>query len=246
MKKILKRVGVLLLLATMVFSLCGCRELDEMRERQLFLEEDGSFFKDGIRYVPLDANDYFCPNFGSDNICYLTKPDVPVLLSQQFNIGYLEFSEDGSFCEDLQEAQWYCREDLFEEVQAKNREPFVPDILFYNYFTYDENGEWKDLVYTLSQDEADAIAKVLKGEPLQLGDGIYITYDWELTLTEATEDLLFSYSGPTLGKAGNTLYITIYSGKGTHTYQVPQEYNSILETMAKRYLDAYYDDMFIG
>lgn len=244
MKKTLKRLGVLLLLGAMVFALCGCRELDEMREHQLFPEKDGSFYKDGVRYVALDTNDYFQPADTFSRVYYLTEPDVPVLLSPQFNIGYLEFSEDGKFCEDLRKAQWYCREDLFEEIQAKNREPFVPDVLFYNYYAYDKNGEWTDMVYTLSVEEAAAIAEVVKGEPLQLGDGVYLSTDWELGLTEATEDMLFRYSGPSLCKAGNSLYISTYGEDGATTYHVPEKYNDLLENMAKHYLAEFYPETY--
>ena len=61
MKKALKRLGVLLLLGAMVFALCGCRELDEMREHQIFPNEDGSFVINDVRYVQLEANNYFTP-----------------------------------------------------------------------------------------------------------------------------------------------------------------------------------------
>lgn len=248
MKKFLKRLGILLLLGAMVFALCGCRALDEMRAQQLFLEEDGSFYKDGFRYVPLVANDYFCPEFDFSNNYYLTEKDVPVLLSAQFHTGYLEFSADGLFCQNHRTGGWYCRESVYEDVQARNRAPFVPEILFYNYYTYDAKGEYQDIIYTLSPEEVAALRAVISGEPLQLGDGMYITYDWEMGLTEATKDLLFCYSGPTVCKAGNTLYVNTYGEDGSKTYQVPEAYNAILESMAKCYLDAFYyedyDDVF--
>lgn len=245
MKKVMKRLGILLLLGAMVFSLCGCNALDEMRAHQLFPEEDGSFYKDGIHYVKLDANAYFSPDDEFAETYYLTKPDVPVLLSPQFNIGWLDFTEDGRFCYDAYDATWFCREDIFEEMQAKNREPFVPDILYYSYATFDEHGEWCDAVYKLSLEEVSAIAEVLKTEPLQLGDGIYISTDWEFGLTEATEDMLFEHNGPSIAKAGDTFYLSVYStgdGRAT-TYQVPDALNAVFTKMAPCYLSEFYPDM---
>lgn len=244
MKKILKRVGILLLLSAAVFALSGCGALDEMRAHQLFPEEDGSFYKDGVHYVELEANAYFSPANEFAETYYLTKPDVPVLLSPQFNIGWLNFTEDGRFCYDAYDATWFCREDIFEEMQAKNREPFVPDTLFYNYYSYDQNGEWVDTIYRLSQEEVAAIAEALKGEPLQLGDGLYIGSDWEFGLTEATNDLLFQHSGPSISKAGNSFYLSVYSsgdGRAT-TYQVPEELNPIFDKISAAYLSEFYFD----
>ena len=243
MKKALKRLSVLLLLGAMVFALCGCRELDEMRAQQVFTREDGTIYIGDTHYLPLEASNYFDPSLGGFYHAYnLTNPDVPVLLSTQFRVGYLELTEDGRFVNDLHNNTWYCREDLFEEMQARNREPFIPDVLFYNYCGYDKNGEWKEMVYTLTLEEAAAIAEVVKGEPLKLGDGVYLGTDWAVGLTEASEDLVFRYSGPSLCKAGNSLYINTYGEDGATTYQVPEKYNDLLENMAKYYLAEFYPE----
>lgn len=240
MKKILKRVGVLLLLGAMVFSLSGCDALDEMREHQIFPEEDGSFIINDVRYVQLEVNDYFAPGETPEGEYYLTEPDVPVLLSEQFCIGALELTQDGRFCRDWRRALRFCREDIFDEMQTRNREPFVPDTLFYEYVTWDENGEWHNATYVLSLEEVSAIAEVLKGEPLQLGDGIYISSDWEFGLTEATDDLLFRHSGPSIAKAGNSFYLSTYKDTGATTYKVPAELNPIFEKISAAYLSEYY------
>lgn len=240
MKKALKRLGVLLLLGAMVFALCGCAELDDMRAHQIFPNEDGSFVINDVRYVQLEANDYFTPGDTPVGSYYLTETDVPVLLSSQFCIGAMELTEDGRFCRDWKRGLWFCREDLFEEVQAKNREPFVPNILFYNYYGPNEQGEWIELTYKLSETEVAAIATVLQGEPLQLGDGVYISTDWECGLTEATDDMLFRYSGPSIAKAGNSFYVSSYKDSGATTYQVPAELNPVFEKIAAAFLSEYY------
>ena len=173
MKNFLKRIGVLLLVGAMVFALCGCDALDDMREHQIFPNEDGSFMIEGVRYVQLEVNDYFAPGNTPVGAYYLTETDVPVLLSSQFCIGALELTEDGRFCRDWKRGLWFCKEDIYEDMQARNREPFVPDTLFYEYLTWDENGEWHDTVYKLSDAEVTAIAEVLKGLALSLiGAGV--------------------------------------------------------------------------
>lgn len=242
MKKFTKRLSVLLLVGILVFALCGCDALDEMREHQLFPEEDGSFYKDDIHYVALETNGYFSPSNNFADTYYLTKPDVPVLLSPQFNIGWLDFTEDGRFCYDAYSGIWFCQESIYEEIQARNREPFVPDTLFYSYYGYDENKEWTELNYKLSLEEVAAIAEVLKGEPMQLGDGIYLSTDWECGLTEATDDLLFRHNGPSIAKAGDAFYVSTYEDSGATTYQVPQELNPIFENISAAFLSERYGE----
>lgn len=236
MKKMIKRLSILLLVGAMVFALCGCAELDDMRAHQIFPNEDGSFVINDVRYVQLEANDYFTPGETPNGEYFLTNPDVPVLLSDQFCIGALELTEDGRFCRDWHRGLWFCREDIFEEMQAKNREPFVPDTLFYTYVTWNETGEWQDVEYVLSLEEVAAIAEVLKGEPLQLGDGVYISSDWEFGLTEATEDMLFRYNGPSIHKAGNRFYVSTHKDTGATTYLVPEELNPIFEKISAAFL----------
>ena len=240
MKKIMKRISVLLLLGAMVFALCGCDALDDMKAHQIFPAEDGSFIIEGVRYVQLETNNYFSPGQTTMEDYYLTEPDVPVLLSQQFTLGRLDITEDGRFCRDWYRGLWFCKEDIYEEMQAKNREPFVPNILFYNYYGPNEQDEWTELTYKLSETEIAAIATVLQGEPLQLGDGVYISTDWECGLIEATDDMLFRYSGPSIAKAGNSFYVSTHKDTGATTYQVPAELNPVFEKIAAAFLSEYY------
>ena len=238
MKKFLKRLSALLLLGAMLFALSGCDALDDMRAHQIFPEADGSFVINDVRYVQLETNDYFAPDSTEYDTYWLTEADVPVLLSEAFSIGRIELTEDGRFCMDWQRGLWFCREDIFEEMQAKNREPFVPELLFYTYAYWNENGEWQDKEYILSSEEMAAIAQVQKGEPLQLGNGIYISSDWEFGMTEATEDLLFRHDGPSIHKAGDTFYMSIHKDTGATTYQVPAELNPIFEKISEAFYQA--------
>ncbi len=248
MKKFVKLLGILLLLGAMLLSLGGCKELDDMRAHQLFPEADGSFLRDGVRYVRLEANGYFRPANRLSSTYYLTNPDVPVLLSQQFTIGYLSFTQDGRFVENQRDGSWYCREDLFEEIQAKNRQPFVPETLFYTCYAFNEElGEPQETIYTLSDAEVAAIGEVTAGQPLELADGMYLSTDWEVSLTGATRDLLFrDYDGPCIQKAGDALYISTYDQEGVTTYQVPEKHKALLEAAAKLYVDTYYFSEYVG
>ena len=239
MKKFLKGFCTIFLIGAMIFAFTGCNALDDMRAHQIFPNEDGSFVINGIRYVPLDANEYFAPGETVMEDYYLTEPDVPVLLSQQYALGRMDLTEDGRFCRDWYRGIWFCAEDIYEEMQARNLEPFVPEILFYNFYNMNKNGEWVEIIYTLSEEETTAIAEVMKGEPLQLGNGIYISYDWEYSLIEASEDLLFRHSGPCIGKAGDTYYLSTYKETGATTYQVPEEFNALFDNFSAAYLSEF-------
>ena len=238
MKQWIKRLGLLLIFGSLVFSLCGCKDLDRLREYQIFIEEDGSFYHEGKHYVQLDANDYFSPVGNYTRNYFLTEPDVPVLLSSEFAVSMLRFSQDGRFCRDIyHNNKWFCTEDIFEEIQAKNRESFVPDTIFYTYYVYTGEGNYESKLYILTPEEVAAIDAVCQTQPLQLTDGMYISYDWGMGLTAATEDLLFQYGGPSIFQANNTYYMEIYGDYGSTTYQVPEEYNAtfahILDAYAK-------------
>ena len=130
-------------------------------------------------------------------------------------------------------------EDIFEEMQAKNREPFVADILFYNYYGWNEQGEWAETIYKLSDAEIAAIVAVFKSEPLQLGDGVYIATDWECGLIEATDDMLFRHSGPSIAKAGNSYYVSAHKDSGATTYLVPTELNPIFDKITAAFLSEF-------
>lgn len=238
MKKFMKRVGILLTLGATVFALCGCDALDEMREHQIFPESDGSLIIDGIHYVPLETNQYFFPAADYERSYYLTEPDVPVLLSQDYCIAMLRPSADGRFIRDLYRDLYFCREDLFEEMQAKNREPFSPEVLFYEYYAYNiHTYQYEDRIYTLSEEEIAAIRDVQQNTaPLQLGNGIYISFDWEVPLTAATKDMLFRHEGPTIGIAQNTYYLNVYTDGQAVTYQVPESYNPVFNQITVAYM----------
>lgn len=241
MKNTVKKIGLLLILCAMVFSLCGCKDLDKLRQYQIFVEEDGSFYHEGKHYVPLDANDYFYPASDYTRNYNLTEPDVPVLLSSEFAVSKLQFSQDGRFCRDIyHNNKWFCTEDIFEEIQAKNQKPFVPDTILYEYYIYTGQGSYERKRYILTPEEVAAIDAVRETEPLLLSDGMYISYDWGMGLTAATEDLLFRYGGPSIFKANNTYYLEIYGDYGSTTYQVPEEYTDTFAHILEAYANANY------
>lgn len=237
MKHWIKRISLLLLLGVLLLSLCGCDDLDRMRSLQIFLEKDGSFYHEGTHYMPLDASDYFNPVSDYSRDYYLTQTDVPVLLSSEFAIGYLEFTEDGRFCRDTRRGLWFCEESIFTDIQAKNQKPFLPDTVFYEYYIYTGQGNYEKKLYILSPEEVAAIEAVRETEPLQLSDGMYISYDWGMGLTAATEDLLFQYGGPSVFKSHNTYYLEIYGDYGSTTYQVPEAYNETFDHILKAYTE---------
>lgn len=244
MKRIVKRILVLLLLGVMIFSLCGCKELDEMRKHQIFQEADGSVIIEGVRYLPLEVNEYFCPEPDYSKETYnLTEKDVPVLLSQQFPIGKLYHTRDGRIFEDQYRAMWFCREDIFEEVQAKNNAPFVADKIYYDYHIFDEEGEYQEKMYVLSEEEVAAITETMKTEPVELSGGLYISTDWDIPLMVASDDLLFRYSGPSISIADGTYYLNVYEKEKESTYQVPEKYATLFANMVAAYAEANFFDV---
>ena len=80
MEKTKKMICILCLICLLLPLLCGCKELDEMRAKQAFYDENGNILWNGAVYKQLPQGEYFQPHTSYENRVYVTEPDVPVLL----------------------------------------------------------------------------------------------------------------------------------------------------------------------
>jgi len=120
-----KRIVALTLALLLCLPLCSCKELDDMRAHQAFLQEDSTVLWDGAVYVPLP--EYKEEVYGWYNRSYLapslwvTDAGVPVLLSERYGRRmYANQSKeiiDGWMSGGVRIA--YCREDCYDRVVAE-------------------------------------------------------------------------------------------------------------------------------
>ena len=177
MKK-MKRWIAIVLVVLMSLPLCGCQMLDEMRASHATFQEDGSILWDGNVYRVLDLPDEMADLnlFWDRTTVYVTKADVPVLLSRIFGQDFDTYNNGivlQYYSWDSYEPLWYCREDQYEAMAMALSKEFILDAYYYEYYT-ETNVEQ----FYLSDEQFDLIGKILTEEmPLPVGDDFYITMD---------------------------------------------------------------------
>ena len=124
----MKKLTAILLLLCMLFCLCSCDALDQMKMRHGIINDDGTILLNGNTYIPateLDVEDItdYLPK-GNTYSCYITvtQKDVPTLLSPFFGYMYdahigLEYIHYHYF-HDYKESTYF-RKDVFENIKAR-------------------------------------------------------------------------------------------------------------------------------
>lgn len=227
MKAILKRTLAMTLACLLIAGLCGCSALDKMRQNQATMLENGDISLSGTVYKPLPENPYFSPQVGGndDQTVYLTKPDVPVLLSSTVCEQILYTDKDrvllGAGYSDI----WYCRQDRYAEYEEKLRQSFTPtQICFFRYdFMTDA-----ELTVTLSPAQADAVRGALTTEPIVLDDGFELNREWSLDLREASQDLLMQRDFGELVFTGSQYYLLSAEDNAITYYRIPEASEPLL------------------
>lgn len=242
MKKNIKRILVLLLVAIQIFLLCGCSALEEMREMQGFLNEDGTVTWQGNIYKELPRCDYLNTMFLYETPIYVTEPDVPVLLSMMFSSwnGYASENKQILTSFNIKETN-YCIESEYEGICQRIQEPFEPEIVCYYYNVYnEETEEFEEASYTLTQEQLDAINLITETEePTVLADGMYLeTWD-SIYLLECSADMLFMRDSMeiSVSTSGSTYYLRLYTDEGDVLFTVPEGCKSIFDDIFKAYID---------
>lgn len=116
MKRTLYRCLAVLLLLAMACSLCGCQELDEMRESHAILQEDGSILWDEKIFLPLpEENIPAYLDYDYMQYIYVTEPEVPVLLSTVMVEDILILSAGGNYLNSINDDALYCEKSYYEK-----------------------------------------------------------------------------------------------------------------------------------
>lgn len=250
MKNHFRRIFVLFLAAVLIFLLCGCDALDEMRHNQAYYDADGNILWNGSVYKKLPACDYLVPQTDYDTTVFVTEADVPVLLSGVLSLSDYYPSNDSVFLQDDNYEGYYCEESVFEQVRDRILAPFTPDIICYSYDVYNEDAyDFETKYYTLTQEQAAAVAYVVENtEPTVIQEGMYLDCQWSVYLDECSEDMVLRKNTMDISCSGNTYYVHQYTDNGMQLFTVPEDYNVIFGQIVKAYLDAesaYLDEVII-
>lgn len=238
---ILKRALTLLLALSTLFLLCGCAALEQMRQEQAFIDQETGYITwNGATYQALSHNEYFTIESESNRYVYATEPDVPVLLSQGFAERTLIRSDDDQILWDYRNSVYYCESSAYEEMNARIKAPFQPEIVCYSYSVYNEETyDYDTLYYTLTQEQVEAIELVVQNtEPTVLGDGMFLEEEYCISLQECSEDMLFRRGCADISVNGSTYYLHLYTNDGTVLFIVPEGCKAVFDEIVKAYITA--------
>lgn len=237
MKKMLRRAAWLFAAALLVCSLCGCSYLDELRANQATYDTDGNICWKGSTYKLLNYSDSLYPEMDYDTSIYVTEPDIPVLLCEFLALDYLNPSTDGRFLE-TEEYNYYCREDVYEEISGRLQADFEPEVICYFYDTYDEQTwDYEENIYTLTQEQVEAIELVVTTvEPVSNSEtGIYPSYDYSVYIYECSADMLLQTCSTELAVFGEQYYLLVYTETDVLIFTVPEGCNEIFDGIVSAY-----------
>lgn len=247
-----KRLLVLLMTVALCLSLCGCRELDDMKARHATWMEDGNILWNGHTYIPLyntfDEENYAFVeelNFNDSEVIHITKPDVPVLLSE--TMGTNGYTGAGgllvevnryvpSIHADMEYTNTvYCRADMYSWTMDALQNGYEIQEYGYYYYDYDTGEEKRG---TLNAAQQQAIETVLNTvDPITSEGGEYYAYyDCSLSITAYSTAHLFSQEiGELVYDNGvYSIMCSYYDDDYNRTdkwYDIPKKYNALFNKL---------------
>jgi len=252
-----KRLLCLALVIALCLSLCGCRQLDDMKSRHATWMENGNILWNDNVYVPLytdsTVGDYEYVeelNWENSEVIHVTKQDVPVLLSKRLGTnGYtgaggllLEVNSYVVSVPEVTEYEYvnifYCRKDMYD--WALNALQNGYEIQEYGYYFYDyETGEETRGGLTNAQRQAieDTLRTVTPADSYQNEYNDY--YDNSLTISAYSTAHLFSQAiGELFYNNGQyCIEYSAYDDDGNYcgkTYVIPKKHNALFDELFKK------------
>lgn len=237
-----KRIVALLAVLVLCFSLCGCVDLDDLRNRRASVTAEGSVvLGDGTEYKPLPVCEELSPEFYDYQMVYVAPEDVPLLLSFLSENRFYK-SDDGLFLEsDAMESTLYCRADAYDSVLERINNGFVGEVYGYWYYDYETD---EQLFYTLTSSQAQALSDVFANQtPQILPEMSTLDYEYMADLWFCTKDKLFMRDAADVILLNGTYYLIDYGPDATLIYEVPADLSTVLAKIMQKQVES---DSFWG
>ena len=236
MKKLLKIITFILSLVLLCSVFTGCNMLDNLKEAHALINEEKTIITyKGNTYLPIEeTHPYFNP-LTEQNI-NVTEKDVPVLLSQSYNVYVGEITDDGSvmslntfyWSAEYTDNVYFCREDRYDEIVKMQQQDPIFDTYYYSYFGYNDEDKYVDENYIFTDEQREAVGKIMTTvEPAYTSTNEYIA-DSHIFVVEATKDMVFRHERLFIYKNGGKYIIEDYDDSNA-CYIVPEEYNEIFD-----------------
>lgn len=233
--------------------------------------DTSSFNLNDETYVLLEDAENLNPMYNSqhEDIIYITDPDVPVLLSTSYSNTF-EISDDGNFVvgslpynykaeykdstflfspiitvsESMDgEAVTYCKEDIYNEVSKKIAEGIEYTGYGYSYFITDRSSYMDTYhYYYLSDEECEAINKVVETVKPITGSDMPYYEGYMLSLDKISEDKMFAESSYDINRNAYGDYSLDHYSFVTEEYTsyiVPEKYKDIFDKITEKSEEQY-------
>lgn len=244
MKKVIRITALFLALLMLAPALIGCDNIDELRAKQGFWNDDGSISFNGETYKRLYTNEHLSSSTWRD--LNITEKDVPVLLSGWFQSAYATYSIDSSNIFIVWQnpdvpPEIYCRSDKFEYFSDLLKEGIVYDKFCFYYVGLDEeDDEWEDIRYILTDKEKAAIHDIIENEPKAEDYNLEEGYDILSIFYQSTDGFFEKSSNIELLVSNSQCYITVREDDNERIFRVPDNYKKLFDGMLKNYRDSMY------
>lgn len=246
MKKFIRITALFLALLMLALPLVGCDKIDEMRAKQGFLLDEDTISFSGETYKRLYTDKYIVLNDPRE--LYITDKDVPVLLSGWTQTEHATYNTDDSNVFIIWRhpdvpPEVYCRSDKYEYFSNLLEEGIVYDKFCFYYVGLDEeDNEWKDIRYILTDKEKAAIEDIVENESNALE---YSPDEYEdiisVSISYCSLDGFFEKNSDIELLVSRTECYILVGEEGDKTiYNVPNKYKSIFDNMLKAFRDSYY------
>ena len=235
MKRV-KRIVALALALLLCLPLCSCKELDDMRDRQAVRQKDGTLlFNEQIYKVLPYTGEALNQDTDYDGQIMVTELGVPVLLSKMMG-SYARTLGDGAFIEfDAYDNEYYCREDLYDELVAVVEENAPISKYYYTYYIP------RNIDYILTVEQMAVIDAVLRHAE-ELVDPKEVHTNYSLKLYGLTEDGWFRKNvcriEYNIDYSDNHYYLV--PDIGSQYIRVPEEYEPIFTEIVAKQREWYY------
>lgn len=237
-----KRAMALLTILVLCFSLCGCVDLDDLRNRRASITPEGSIvLGNGTEYKPLPPCEELSPAFYDYEMVYVAPEEVPLLLSFVSETRFIQ-SDDGRFLQsDDIELTYYCRTDIYDSVLERINTGFVGDVYGYWYYNYETDEEQ---FYSLTSPQVQALSEVFDNQtPELLPEIATLDYEYMVDLWLCSEDNLFKKDTSDIYFLNGTYYLVDQGLDTTALYKVPDNLTSVFAEITAKQVesDAYWE-----
>ncbi len=254
MKKFWRVLAVLTALTLLCIATTGCNAIDTMRAHHILRDNDNSLTLNGTRYVELQTIENFCPLVIEQDYAYITKPDVPVLLSEMLGTEVMVIN-GGRFIAYGNDS-YYCAAKEHDEIIRRLNEGFTPTGYAFTYEHFDaKKAEYETRIVKLTEPQSKAIdSLVTSGNDV---DDAVFEADITVELYACNDtDYMSDYIGDLIKRGDQyAIIITDHSGGDygeyrSRIYYVPDEQKPLFQQILQAAIDsreaekAYYRDQY--